>query len=148
MDFLSSPTTIYCIYFDTDAASDYEHAAIPNSLVLSPTEPWKCLRIPILANEDGHERSESFEILLLKPLDRYSKVDLPLGAITVRVHEECQDGELRLVNGTREGRGTVEICSNGKFGTVCGSGWTAENTYVACKQAGYIPKQGMMKTLV
>jgi len=79
------------------------------------------------------------------PLDRYSKVELPLGTIDVIVYEECQDREIRLVNGSREGSGTLEICSNGKFGAVCGTGWTAENTYVACRQAGYILKQGEKK---
>ena len=50
---------------------------------------------------------------------------------------DCNEGEVRLVNGTLEREGRLEVCSGGVWGTVCASGFTKLSAYVACKQLGY-----------
>ena len=49
----------------------------------------------------------------------------------------CTDGDIRLVNGTNQYSGRVEICANNIWGRVCGSGWSNYDAIVACNQLGF-----------
>ena len=51
--------------------------------------------------------------------------------------ENCDDGEVRLVNGKSEMDGRVEICLNQRWGTVCDSQWTDNHTAVVCRHLGF-----------
>ena len=44
---------------------------------------------------------------------------------------------MRLVNGTIDQEGRVEVCVNEVWGSICASGWTLNSAYVVCKQLGY-----------
>ena len=52
-------------------------------------------------------------------------------------HEGCNEGSVRLVNGTVEKEGRLEICNNGIWGGICSYGFSESDGYVACKQMGY-----------
>ena len=54
----------------------------------------------------------------------------------------CNHGDIRLVGGTNEYQGRVEVCFFGVWGTVCQrstySGyWDSEDADVVCRQLGY-----------
>lgn len=49
---------------------------------------------------------------------------------------ECDHGDIRLADGRSSNEGRVEICVDGKWGTVCNNRWDAMAALVACKQMG------------
>ncbi|XP_064397908.1 neurotrypsin-like isoform X3 [Halichondria panicea] len=49
----------------------------------------------------------------------------------------CREGALRLVGGSSHNEGRVEVCSNGRWGTVCGDGWTEREAALVCSRLGY-----------
>ena len=53
----------------------------------------------------------------------------------------CRDGDMRLIDGEVEWEGRLEVCLEGRWGTVtAGSqGWPMENNHVACGYFGYEP---------
>lgn len=53
------------------------------------------------------------------------------------VFTDCTDGDIRLVAGSSELEGRVEVCVDGVWGTVCSDLWGAEESSVACRQLGF-----------
>lgn len=53
------------------------------------------------------------------------------------MHAACNDFDLRLVGGTNEREGRLEVCLNTVWGTVCDDLFTASAASVVCSQLGY-----------
>ena len=49
----------------------------------------------------------------------------------------CETGDIRLVGGTKDYEGRLEVCINQVWGTVCSRSWGSTDTKVACRQLGH-----------
>ena len=53
------------------------------------------------------------------------------------IESQCTHGSIRLVGGSGNYEGNVQVCVNGTWGYVCDTGWTSTDATVVCSQLGY-----------
>lgn len=61
----------------------------------------------------------------------------PSSLAVAHFSDECTHGKVRLVNGSLEYNGRLEVCNDGVWGTVTSDAWTHYESRVVCRQLGY-----------
>ena len=56
---------------------------------------------------------------------------------TILPTADCDDGEVRLMEGVFEWEGRLEVCFGQRWGTISSDGWTDVNSHVVCNDLGY-----------
>ena len=56
---------------------------------------------------------------------------------TVISSGNCTYGNVRLVGGSNQYEGRVEVCINDQWGTVCDDSWSSIDATVVCQQLEY-----------
>ena len=51
-------------------------------------------------------------------------------------NDSCDNGSVRLVNGTTMSDGIVEVCLNSVWGNIISYGWNSPDAEVVCRQLG------------
>ena len=57
-------------------------------------------------------------------------------SVVTDIIPDCTEGDIRLIGGQSELEGTLEVCLNGTWGSVCDNFWGYEETGVVCHQLG------------
>ena len=52
---------------------------------------------------------------------------------------DCTNGDIRLLGSSSSNEGTIEMCVNHAWGTICDDNWDARDGNVACAQLGFQP---------
>ncbi len=63
--------------------------------------------------------------------------EVTLESAPTRVVEGCAENGVQLTGGTTRYEGDLEICLDGKLGTVCDDNWNDAGAGVVCRQLGY-----------
>ena len=62
-------------------------------------------------------------------------------------HTGCIYGSIQLVGGSNQYEGTVQLCKNDEWGTVCDYRWDSREAQVVCRQLGYDYDGGLISKL-
>ncbi len=58
-------------------------------------------------------------------------------ALSADANSTCSNGDVRLIGDTSIYKGTVELCLEGVWGSICHAGWNTNEANVVCKQLGF-----------
>ena len=51
--------------------------------------------------------------------------------------DNCTEGDIRLRFGSQSNQGTVEVCINTFWSSICTNSWDSRDAQVVCRQLGY-----------
>lgn len=95
----------------------------------------------VMAQGDSHAEDvgvKCFETTSQQPSVYFENVALcNLYNLPNTAYPNCNLGDLRLVGGTTNREGRIEICIDGQWGTICDDGWSSFDARVACRQMGF-----------
>ena len=57
--------------------------------------------------------------------------------ITVISEPECNETDIRLMDGAAANEGRVEICHSGFWRSICDNDWSVADSLAVCRQLGY-----------
>ena len=81
-------------------------------------------------------------VIAIKMIDQFNTVTshsvVYITALSTR-ESDCSTGDLRLVGGSSPLSGTVELCINNAWGTICDSEFSSQDAEVICRQIGELP---------
>ncbi len=60
----------------------------------------------------------------------------------------CVEGSVELRGGSVSSEGTVQLCQNGVWGTVCDDHWGTQDAAVVCRQLGLNAQGGWVEQLL
>ena len=62
--------------------------------------------------------------------------------------ERCySEGKIRLLGGQNNTEGTIELCLDGAWGSVCDRYWGPKDAEVVCRQLGFATQGSFLKTV-
>ena len=64
-------------------------------------------------------------------------------SVFLSVITDCTNEAMRLVSGPSNREGRVEVCVDGRWGTVCGEGWGDTEAGLVCASLGF-PREGKL----
>lgn len=82
----------------------------------------------VICTGESQRYGERERIIFTASYTAPSTADLP---------NECENGQVRIVDGTVPNEGRVELCFHGHWGTVCSDTWDNTDAGVVCRQIGY-----------
>ena len=60
---------------------------------------------------------------------------------------DCENGDVKLVGGSSNNEGTVQVCFDHLWGLISESGWNQKDAEVVCRELGYNP-EGKKQALI